>query len=56
MMMAWVGMSAIGTDLKIAMQIGLVGYLYDQISPDRGCAPMSRVMGIGPQLGFSQER
>ena len=38
-------------------QVGLVGYVYDQISPDRGCAPVicpfkSRVAGIGPQVGY----
>jgi hypothetical protein len=39
------------------LQIGLVGYLYDQVTPDSGCAPVlcpfeSRVAGIGPQIGF----
>ena len=39
------------------VQIGLVGYAYDQITPDRGCAPIicpfeSRVFGVGPQLGY----
>jgi hypothetical protein len=39
------------------VQVGLVGYIYDQITPDRGCAPIicpfeSRVMGIGPQFGY----
>jgi hypothetical protein len=39
------------------LQVGLVGYVYDQISPDRGCAPIlcpmeSRVLGIGPQIGY----
>jgi hypothetical protein len=39
------------------LQVGLVGYVYDQISPDRGCAPVicpfeSRVLGIGPQVGY----
>jgi hypothetical protein len=38
-------------------QVGLVGYFYDQISPDSGCAPQlcpfeSRVIGVGPQVGF----
>jgi hypothetical protein len=38
-------------------QIGLVGYLYDQLTPDSGCAPIlcpmeSRVAGIGPQVGY----
>jgi hypothetical protein len=37
--------------------VGLVGYVYDQISPDSGCAPIicpfeSRVLGVGPQIGF----
>ncbi|HET8920522.1 MAG TPA: transporter [Xanthobacteraceae bacterium] len=37
--------------------VGVVGYLYDQITPDQGCAPIicpfeSRVIGIGPQLGY----
>jgi hypothetical protein len=39
------------------LQIGLVGYLYDQLTPDSGCAPFlcpmeSRVAGIGPQIGY----
>jgi hypothetical protein len=37
--------------------IGAVGYIYDQVSADRGSAPIlgpieSRVFGIGPQLGY----
>jgi hypothetical protein len=37
-------------------QVGLVGYFYDQLTPDSGCAPVicpfeSRVIGIGPQVG-----
>jgi hypothetical protein len=37
--------------------VGLVGYFYDQVTPDQGCAPIicpfeSRVIGIGPQLGY----
>jgi hypothetical protein len=37
--------------------VGLVGYVYDQITPDSGCAPIlcpfeSRVIGVGPQLGY----
>jgi len=37
--------------------VGAVGYFYEQISPDRGCAPQlcpfeSGVIGVGPQLGF----
>jgi hypothetical protein len=39
------------------VQVGLVGYFYDQITPDRGCAPIicpfeSRVIGVGPQFGY----
>jgi hypothetical protein len=39
------------------LQLGLVGYFYDQLTPDRGCAPQlcpfeSRVIGIGPQIGY----
>jgi hypothetical protein len=39
------------------LQIGLVGYFYDQLTPDTGCAPIlcpfeSRVIGIGPQIGY----
>jgi len=37
--------------------VGVVGYVYDQITPDHGCAPIicpfeSRVIGVGPQLGY----
>jgi hypothetical protein len=37
--------------------VGLVGYFYEQLSPDHGCAPIlcpfeSRVIGIGPQVGY----
>ena len=37
--------------------IGLVGYVYDQLTPDSGCAAIlcpfeSRVLGVGPQIGF----
>ncbi len=37
--------------------VGVVGYLYDQITPDSGCAPVlcpfeSRVIGVGPQFGY----
>jgi len=37
--------------------VGLVGYFYDQLSSDQGCAPIlcpfeSRVIGVGPQLGY----
>ena len=39
------------------LQLGLVGYFYDQLTPDHGCAPQlcpfeSRVIGIGPQIGY----
>jgi hypothetical protein len=38
-------------------QVGLVGYVYDQISPDTGTGATlgafdSRVAGVGPQVGF----
>jgi hypothetical protein len=38
-------------------QLGLVGYFYEQLTPDSGCAPIicpfeSRVIGIGPQIGY----
>src|ERR1700756_266864 len=38
--------------------VGAVGYFYDQVTPDRGSLPIlgpieSRVIGIGPQLGFN---
>ena len=37
--------------------VGAVGYFYEQITPDRGCAPQlcpfeSGVIGVGPQVGF----
>lgn len=37
--------------------VGLVGYVYDQLTPDDGCAPVlcpfeSRVLGVGPQIGY----
>jgi hypothetical protein len=43
--------------LSKQVQVGVVGYFYDQVTPDRGCAPIicpfeSRVIGIGPQLGY----
>jgi hypothetical protein len=39
------------------LQIGMVGYVYNQVTPDRGCLPElcpfeSRSVGIGPQLGL----
>lgn len=38
-------------------QVGLVGYFYEQLTPDTGCAPIicpfeSRVIGVGPQVGY----
>ena len=37
--------------------VGPVGYVYDQVSADRGSAPIlgpikSRVLGAGPQVGY----
>ena len=37
--------------------VGAVGYVYDELTPDRGSAPIlgpieSRVVGIGPQIGY----
>ena len=39
------------------MFVGAVGYFYQQLTPDRGQSPIlgefkSRVIGIGPQIGF----
>jgi hypothetical protein len=39
------------------LQVGLVGYFYEQLTGDSGCAPAlcpfeSRVIGIGPQIGY----
>ena len=39
------------------MQIGAVGYFYQQLTDDTGSLPIlgpikSRVMGVGPQMGF----
>ena len=39
------------------LQVGLVGYSYQQLTPDSGCAPIicpfkSRVIGVGPQIGY----
>jgi hypothetical protein len=39
------------------LQIGAVGYFFQQITPDQGAAPIlgnfeSRVAGIGPQIGY----
>lgn len=43
--------------LTKTLHVGVVGYFYDQITPDRGCAAIlcpfeSRTVGIGPQLGI----
>jgi hypothetical protein len=43
--------------LSKQLMVGLVGYFYDQLTPDSGCAPIlcpfeSRVIGIGPQIGY----
>src|SRR6185503_6767691 len=40
-----------------AVQVGLVGYIYDQLSCDSGSGDRvgcfeSRVVGIGPQIGY----
>jgi hypothetical protein len=39
------------------LQVGAVGYFYQQITPDSGAAPIlgafeSRVIGVGPQVGY----
>ena len=39
------------------LQVGLVGYFYEQLTGDDGCAPVlcpfkSRVIGVGPQIGY----
>jgi hypothetical protein len=38
-------------------QVGVVAYAYEQLTSDQGCAPQlcpfkSRVLGIGPQIGY----
>ena len=43
--------------LSKTMHLGAVGYFYDQLTADTGCAPSicpfkSRVAAIGPQVGF----
>src|SRR5262249_1863723 len=43
--------------LTKTLQIGVVGYAYRQITPDRGCAAIlcpneSQTFGAGPQLGI----
>jgi hypothetical protein len=39
------------------LHVGVVGYFYEQITPDQGAAPIlgafeSRVAGVGPQVGY----
>jgi len=39
------------------LQVGLVGYFYDQLTADQGCLQIlcpfkSQVMGVGPQIGY----
>ena len=39
------------------LQVGFVGYFYEQLTGDSGCAPVlcpfkSRVIGVGPQIGY----
>src|SRR5215472_3421036 len=39
------------------LHVGLVGYFYEQLTGDDGCAPVlcpfkSRVIGVGPQIGY----
>jgi hypothetical protein len=39
------------------VQVGVVGYFFNQLTADRGCAPtlcpfLSRTAGIGPQFGY----
>jgi hypothetical protein len=43
--------------LTQTLQVGAVGYVYNQITSDRGCSPSlcpfeTRTVGIGPQLGL----
>lgn len=43
--------------LTLQVQVGVVGYFYQQLTADSGAAPIlgdfkSRVAGIGPQLGY----
>ena len=42
--------------LSKQLQVGLVGYVYDQLTADSGCLPAlcpfkSRTVGFGPQVG-----
>ncbi len=39
------------------LQVGLVGYFYNQLTADQGCLPQlcpfkSQVTGVGPQIGY----
>ncbi len=48
---------AVSQFLTKQFQVGLVGYVYDQLTPDSGCAPIicpfeSQVIGVGPQIGY----
>jgi len=43
--------------LSKQLLVGAVGYFYEQVSPDNGCAPQlcpfeSGVIGVGPQIGY----
>src|SRR5215472_11942404 len=43
--------------LSKQVMVGLVGYVYEQLTGDSGCAPVlcpfkSRVIGVGPQVGY----
>jgi hypothetical protein len=43
--------------LTKTLQVGAVGYFYDQLTPDSGCLPSlcpfeSRTVGVGPQFGI----
>jgi hypothetical protein len=43
--------------LSKQLMVGLVGYYYQQLTADSGCAPVlcpfkSRVAGVGPQIGY----
>ncbi|MFY9840559.1 MAG: transporter [Xanthobacteraceae bacterium] len=43
--------------LSKQLMVGLVGYFYEQLTGDDGCAPVlcpfkSRVIGVGPQIGY----
>jgi hypothetical protein len=43
--------------LTKTLHVGAVGYVFDQLTPDRGCLQIlcpfeSRTLGVGPQIGF----